>query len=67
MALRFKRGRKITSFFVNRDYAATLAIVVKNWFWGPLRPGKIPKVPVLEAEFSGQRYDSTNFNEKELL
>jgi len=36
----------------NRNYAAGLATAAPKWFWDPLHPGKIPKVSVLEAEFS---------------
>ena len=51
----------------NRNYAAGLTTAAQKWFWGPLRPGKIPKVSVLEAEFSYQIYDSINFAGKIVL
>jgi hypothetical protein len=48
----------------NRNYSATLAAAVKNWFWGFLGPGKIPRDYVLEAESSYHRHGSTNYLEK---
>jgi hypothetical protein len=45
-------------------FAATLATAVPKWFLGPIGPGKIPKVSVLEAESSRPRHDSTSFPEE---
>jgi hypothetical protein len=47
-----------------RDYAATWAAAVKEWFWGHLAWGKSAKGAVLEAGFSCQRHVSTSFLEK---
>jgi hypothetical protein len=52
---------------ISRDNTAALAASVKKWFFGPLGPGKIPKVSTLEAEFYRQRYDSKNSSEKVLF
>jgi hypothetical protein len=49
---------------ISRDYAATLAAPVQKWFLGPLGPGKIPQISVLEAESFRRRHDSTSFHDK---
>jgi len=38
-----------------------LATAVPKWFLLPLRPGKIPKVSVFEADSFQRWHDNTNF------
>jgi hypothetical protein len=51
-------------YFLNRDYAAGLAIAAKNRFRELLIRGKYPRVFVLEAELSLRRQGSIIFAEK---
>jgi hypothetical protein len=54
-------------FYPIRDYAATLATVIKNWFLEPLGRGKSTNASFLDSEFSPRRHDSISFPDKILF